>query len=60
MFVDDIALVNFKGNREKLKHTVEIDLRYIYDMMKKNLLLLKIYKSVCMPIVTIRTASCWI
>jgi len=31
MFVDDIALVNLKDNWEKLKHTVEIDLRHIYD-----------------------------
>lgn len=55
MFADDIALVNFEDNWEKLKHTVEIDLRHIYDWMEKNLLSLNINKSVCMPIVTIRS-----
>jgi hypothetical protein len=55
MFVDDIALVNFEDNWEKLKQTVEIDVRYIYDWMKKNLLSLNINKSVCMPIVTTRS-----
>lgn len=55
MFADDIALVNFKDNWEKLKHTVEIDLRHIYDWMEKNLLSLNINKSVCMLVVTIRS-----
>jgi hypothetical protein len=44
MFADDIALVNFKDNCEKLKQTVEIDLWYTYDWMKKNLLSLNINK----------------
>jgi hypothetical protein len=30
MFADDIALVNFEDTWEKLKQTVEIDLRYTY------------------------------
>lgn len=55
MFTDDIALVNFEYNWEKLKQTDEIDFRFIYDWMGKNLLSLKINKSVCMPIVTIRS-----
>lgn len=55
MFADDIALVNFEDNWETLKQTVEIDLRFIYDWMGKNLLSLNINKSVCMPIVTIRS-----
>jgi len=38
MFEDDIAQVNFKDNLEKLKHTVEIELRHIHDWMEKNLL----------------------
>jgi len=36
MFADDIALVNFEDNWEKLKHTIEIDLRHIYDWMEKK------------------------
>jgi len=55
MFADDTALVNFEDNWRKLKQTVEVDLRYIYDWMDKNLLSLNINKSVCMPIVTIRS-----
>ncbi|KAF0771935.1 neuroblastoma-amplified sequence-like [Aphis craccivora] len=55
MFADEIALVNFEDNWITLKQTVEIDLRYIYDWMGKNLLSLNINKSVCMPIVTIRS-----
>lgn len=29
MFADDIALVNFEDDRDKLKQTVETDLRYL-------------------------------
>jgi hypothetical protein len=50
MFVDDIAPFNW----EKLKQTVEINLRYTYDWIKKNILSLNINKSVCMPTVTTR------
>jgi len=54
VFADDIALVNFEDNWKTLEQTVEINLRYIYDWMRKNLLSLNINKSVCMPIFTTR------
>jgi hypothetical protein len=36
MFADDIALVDFKDNWEKLKQTVEINLWYMYGWMKNK------------------------
>jgi len=36
MFADDIALVNFEDNWGKLKQTVEVHLRCIYDTQYAN------------------------